>query len=161
MEKEELHMDERATVQIMKKQLHELKIYCANMRLQSILYGDEEERLQVEDEIGNYLHYSKSIVQVSKQKQYDKKDPVLQALHRQQKHQEIMQERDASAYVLLQGIAQLSEKEKELLFDVYIRQYSRDRIRAKEGGIVESTYHRRLHKAILNLAQIMNCVIYE
>ena len=158
---ESMKIDEKATVQFMKEQLQELKLYCANMRLTSILYGDENETLQIEDPLGEYLHFSRSIVQISKQPPSERRDPVLLAMHRQQKHREALKQRDTKAYILLQGIAQLKDKDKELLFDVYVRQYSRDKIMRKEGGIVESTYHRRLHKALLHLAQVLCCEIYK
>lgn len=158
------HMSEiniKETIKFMKKELNDVKNYSATIRLQSILYGEYNEILQVEDEVSDYVHYTKSIVQASKTRYHDKKDVVLDAMMRQQRHHETMKLRDAQSYVVIQGIAQLEKKERELLFDIYVRQHSRAYIMNKEGGIVESTYHRRVKKAMLNLAIILHREIYQ
>lgn len=153
-------IDRRATMLDMRARLHYLKYYCMNIRLQSMLYGDEAGALRVEDGLEDYICYTKSIVQVKRQRTAQWHDPVLNALQKQQKDKDVLAKRDATAYVLLQGIAQLKEKERELLLDIYVRQYDRKTIMAKAGGIVESTYHRRLHQALIHLAILLDCVVY-
>lgn len=154
-------IDEKRTVHEMKNRLQYLKYYCANIRLHSVLYGDEQEELYVEDGVQDYLHYTKSIVHIDTKKTYLRHDPIVKAMAKQDQQKEALTRRDASAYVLLQGIAQLSQVERELLLDTYVRQLDRNVMMTKAGGIAESTYHRRLHKAILHLAIVMHCVIMK
>lgn len=151
----------KETIKVMKKDLDYIKNYSANIRLQSILYGEYDEVLQVEDEVSDYLHYTKSIVYAGKTSSRDQNDVVINAMMRQQRHHETMKQRDAQAYIVLQGVAQLEKRERELLFDIYVRQYSRAHIMRKAGGIVESTYHRRVHKAMMNLAIILHREVYR
>ena len=76
-------------------------------------------------------------------------------MDKMQRHKEYLQNRDERAYILLGGIAQLKEQEAQLLLDVYVRQYDKQRILLRLGGVVESTYHRRLKKALLHLALVL------
>ncbi|MEG0735729.1 MAG: elastin [Longicatena sp.] len=162
MESIKTYIDEKATVKDMKQRLEYLRYYSAGVRLQSILYGEYDSTLRIEDEIGDYLQYTKSVVQIDRNASYhERENVVLQAMHRQQKHKEQLQKRDLQAYILLEGIAQMKKSERELLFDVYVRQRSKQQVMKELGGIVESTYHRKLHKAMLHLALILHYEIYK
>ena len=123
----------------MKRQLLFLKQYTASLRLHSVLYGEDCVQLQVEDELSDYLNYTRSIVQTSRNGGYVHRDPVLDAMERQRRAREKVMEQDQRAYVLLQGILQLEEQEKELLLDVYVRGLKR------ELGIAPSGRHCGKH----------------
>ena len=59
-------VDEAQTIRNMKRQLLFLKQYTASLRLHSVLYGEDCVQLQVEDELSDYLNYTRSIVQTSR-----------------------------------------------------------------------------------------------
>ena len=145
--------DEEKMLQTLKQEMEFLRYYCANMRLKSLL-REKGEALQVEDDIMDYLHYSKSVISLKRQ-QGKEENYVLSSMEKMQKHKEDLQSRDERAYILLGGIAQLKEQEAQLLLDVYVRQYDKKKILQRLGGVVESTYHRRLKKALLHLALVL------
>lgn len=149
-------VDEAQTIRNMKHKLLFLKQYTASLRLHSVLYGEECVQLQVEDDISDYLNYTRSIVQTSKTSGYVHKDPVLEAMERQRRAKERVMEQDQRAYVLLQGILQLEEQERELLLDLYVRGLKRDLVLRHQGDIVESTLNRRLRRACLHLAALLH-----
>ena len=149
-------VDENQTVHNMKRQLRFLKQYTASLRLHSALYGEESVQLQVEDELSDYLNYTRSIVQTSKNSSYVHTDPVLEAMERQRRARERVQKQDQKAYVLLQGILQLKDLEKELLLDLYVRGLERSLVLRHQGDIVESTLNRRLRRACLHLAALLH-----
>ena len=103
-------VDEAQTIRNMKRQLLFLKQYTASLRLHSVLYGEDCVQLQVEDELSDYLNYTRSIVQTSRNGGYVHRDPVLDAMERQRRAREKVMEQDQRAYVLLQGILQLEEQ---------------------------------------------------
>lgn len=86
-------VDEAQTIRTMKRQLLFLKQYTASLRLHSVLYGEECVQLQVEDELSDYLNYTRSIVQTSKNGGYVHRDPVLEAMERQRRAKERVMER--------------------------------------------------------------------
>lgn len=158
---QELKINRKRTVSYMKQEMEQLSHYCATLRLQSVLYGEDHTVLQVEDDITDYLHYSRSVVHIPRKPLKSLNEPVLEAILRKQRHSEIIQQRDANAYILLEGIVQLQDSQRQLLLDVYVRQLSRTQIMQQAGGIVESTYHRRLQKALIELAILLHREIYE
>lgn len=152
----EERIDRSTTAKVMKQQMLFLKHYVASLRFHSVLYGEETQHLQVEDELVDYLHYSKSVIQAQRKKSYqEKEDAIVEAMMRQQKDQAYLAERDEHAYLLLQGIAQLENQDREALLNVYVRQIPMQTILLRQG-IVESTYHRHLQRAYVHLAIILH-----
>ena len=145
-------VDEAQTIRNMKRQLLFLKQYTASLRLHSVL---------VEDELSDYLNYTRSIVQTSRNGGYVHRDPVLDAMERQRRVREKVMEQDQRAYVLLQGILQLEEQEKELLLDLYVRGLKRELVLRHQGDIVESTLNRRLRRACRHLAALLHLQVLK
>ena len=87
-------VDEAQTIRNMKRQLLFLKQYTASLRLHSVLYGEDCVQLQVEDELSDYLNYTRSIVQTSRNGGYVHRDPVLDAMERQRRAREKVMEQD-------------------------------------------------------------------
>ena len=81
---------------------------------------------------------------------------MLEAMERQRRARERVQKQDQKAYVLLQGILQLKDLEKELLLDLYVRGLERSLVLRHQGDIVESTLNRRLRRACLHLAVLLH-----
>ena len=154
-------VDEAQTIRNMKRQLLFLKQYTASLRLHSLLYGEDCVQLQVEDELSDYLNYTRSIVQTSRNGGYVHRDPVLDAMERQRRVREKVMEQDQRAYVLLQGILQLEEQEKELLLDLYVRGLKRELVLRHQGDIVESTLNRRLRRACRHLAALLHLQVLK
>ncbi|MEG0360816.1 MAG: elastin [Longicatena sp.] len=154
-------IDKETTMQEMKEQLLFLKQYTQSLRFQSVVYGTKGKSLQVEDGLVDYLHYSKSVIRAHKKKTSPRKDPIIDAMMKQKRHQELEKKRDEQAYFLLEGISQMEIRERDLLLDVYVRQYAKQVVFRNQGNIVESTYHRRLRKAYLQLAIILHIETFE
>ena len=76
--------DEEKMLQTLKQEMEFLRYYCANMRLKSLL-REKGEALQVEDDIMDYLHYSKSVISL-KRHQGKEENYVLSAMDKMQKH---------------------------------------------------------------------------
>lgn len=137
-------VDEAQTIRNMKRQLLFLKQYTASLRLHSVLYGEDCVQLQVEDELSDYLNYTRSIVQTSRNGGYVHRDPVLDAMERQRRARE-----------------KVMEQEKELLLDVYVRGLKRELVLRHQGDIVESTLNRRLRRACLHLAALLHLQVLK
>ena len=108
-------VDEAQTIRNMKRQLLFLKQYTASLRLHSVLYGEDCVQLQVEDELSDYLNYTRSIVQTSRNGGYVHRDPVLDAMERQRRVREKVM---AVSYTHLdvykrQGTARLRRKQSQ------------------------------------------------
>ena len=131
-------MDVEATCQHMKRELLFLKEYAKRLRLQSALYGEDTPPLLVEDELVDYMHYTKSIVHTGKGHK-EKKDAVLRAMEQRQRMRNRQLAQDEHAYILLQAILQLDVQKKELLIDMYVRDLPRAVILRHQGDVVEST----------------------
>jgi hypothetical protein len=144
-EKEYIHKE-------MKKKMKQLQKYTATLRLRSILYDESNRSLEVEDDLVDYLNYTKSIINCSSsRKTYYSGDPVLSAMEKRHKNQQERKKQDEDFYVLLLAIQQLPELERNLLFDLYVRNLDKKVIELRQGGIVESTLHRRLNRALEHL----------
>ncbi len=141
---------EKQIIVEMKKEMEFLKQYTQELRLHSALYHKDCDSLQVEDDVVDYLHYTKSIIHVSKD-QHNQFEPVLKAMERMQNRKLKHNERHMHAYMLLQIIMQLPELERELLLDLYVRNRDKKVILMHQGDIVESTLYRRLHRALLHV----------
>lgn len=145
---------------MMKQQMQFLKQYSAQLRLYSTLYGTNETTLQVEDNLVDYLHYTSSIIHCNT-KSHSRKDPYLKAMERQEQRHLYETKQEKHAFELLQSIQHLKKQEADLLFDLYVRCYSRVVIMQRQGNIVESTLNRRLNQALLHLALLLCVEIYE
>lgn len=149
-------IDVKETVKVMKKRLQFLKQYSATLRLHSALYAQKGEELRVEDNLLDYLHYSKSILHANGKTAYaTSENAVLIAMEKQRRDKIKAEQRDKQAYILLEGIKQLPPMERLLLLDVYVRQFDKVIILQHQGDIVESTLHRRIRRACLHLAIIL------
>lgn len=153
-------MDQKKTMIVMKKEMMFLKQYSAQLRLHSVLYHQDHTTLQVEDGLLEYLHYTTSILRCT-QAPKQRKDVYLEAMQRQEKKQQEKSRQEQRAYVLLQGIHQLSLLEEELLFDLFVRNYERKVIMLRQGDIVESTLRRRMNRALMKLAVLLCMEVYE
>lgn len=142
-------------LQKMKEELLFLQQYAAQLRLHSALYQEENVLLQVEDDLCDYLHYTKSILDV-RQRTHKIQEPVLQAMEQQSRKHAQTTSRSHHAYELLLAILQLPEKEKALLLDIYVRNQNRKIVQHHQGDIVESTLYRRLNRAYLHLYELLN-----
>ena len=72
-------------------------------------------------------------------------------MEKRRKRQEDRKRQDKELYVLLLAMKQLPELEKNLLFDLYVRNLDKKVVEMRQGGIVESTLHRRLNRALEHL----------
>lgn len=148
MEDKKMNQKEKQIVLQMKKEMEFLKQYTQELRIHSALYSNNSSSLQIEDDVVDYLHYTKSIIHVSNDQQ-NHYEPVLKAMERMDYVNNKKNERHLHAYVLLQIIMQLPVLEKELLLDLYVRNLNKKVILLHQGDIVESTLYRRLQRALL------------
>ena len=137
-----------------KKELLFLKQYAANLRMHSALYGGKEEMLYVEDELVDYLHYTRSIIDCSHHPHHYE-NPLLKAMIKKEQAQQLKKEQDYRAYMIMQALEQLEPLEKRLLMDVYIKSLPKSLILRHQGEVVESTYYRRLNKACIHLYELL------
>lgn len=152
---------EDETIREMKKKLMFLRTYAASLRLYSN-FEETPHGLQVEDGLMEYLHYSRSIVQSNGKKGgYSSYDPVLEAMMKQEAHSQQRARKDQLAYLLMQGIRQLPSPLDQLLQDLYIKDLDKALILHHQGDIVESTMNRRVRKALLQLALILQMEILQ
>lgn len=154
------NIDDKKTIAMMKQQMQFLKQYCAQLRLYSTLYEEHTTSLQVEDSLVDYLHYTSSIIHCNTMN-HTRKDPYLKAMERQEQRHLHETKQEKHVYELLQSIHHLKKQEADLLFDFYVRCYSRHVIMQRQGEIVESTLNRRLNQALLHLAILLCMEIYE
>ena len=152
-------IDVEATCQYMKGELLFLKQYAKRLRLQSALYGEETSSLQVEDELVDYMHYTKSIVHTGSGHK-EKQDAVLRAMEQRQRVRSQQLAQDERAYMLLQAILQLDKQKQELLLDMYVRGLPRPMILRHQGDVVESTLNRRLRRSYVQLAVLLKQEVY-
>lgn len=149
-------INEAASIRAVKERMHFLKQYTASLRLHSILYAQDGEGLQVEDNLVDYLHYTRSMLRATeKQGYYEKGNAVLNAMELQARDKRKAAQKDRQAYILLEAIKQLKGLERDLLLDIYVKQVDKEIILRHQGNIVESTFHRRLRKACLHLAFLL------
>lgn len=139
----------------MKLKMKRLQKYAAGLRLRSVLYDEGANALEVQDELIDYLNYTGSILHCSGKGGWIKKDVLLDAIQKQDMHKKRMQKQNEELYMLLQAMYQLPKQEQDLLFDLYVRGLDKKVILFRQGGIVESTLHRRKKKALLHLWEIM------
>lgn len=145
------NIEEQQMICIMKEKMKHLQQYTESLRIRSVLYGEEDTSLHIEDELVDYLHYTKSVIDCSKNTNYIYKNSVLDAMERKEKTKEILLKQDREAYILLYSMQELPKLEKELLQDLYIRKVNRKMIAHHQGDIVESTLNRRIRKALLHM----------
>lgn len=161
MDENKVCVDNNKTVKLMKEHLIFLKKHVANYRIHNALYGIENENLLVEEDVCDYLQYTKSIINSTKQTFDDYHNPVLEDREQQKKVKQRLIEQDKKAYVLLQGILHLDKKERELLMDLYVRGLDRHIVLRHQGDVVNSTLDRRIRRACLHLAELLCIQIYE
>lgn len=149
---------EKEIIVTMKKKLQGLSAYMAALRLRSVLYDETERVLEVQDDLSDYLQYTKSILSCRHHAHTYKEEPVLAAMQRREARKERLQKEEQEALLLLHGIDQLPPQEQSLLFDLYVRRYDRRVVMHRQGDIVESTLHRRLHRALLHLWEMLACL---
>lgn len=155
-------IDVKETVRAMKKHLLFLKQYSATLRLHSALYAQQGEELHIDDNLVDYLHYSKSIIHANGNHAYTiNENEILTAMEKQRRNKKKAEQRDKQAYLLLEGIKQLSSDERSLLLDVYVRQLDKAIVLQHQGDVVESTLHRRLRRACLHLAMILQIEVIK
>ena len=147
-------------INLVKKDLFFLKQYAANLRMHSALYGSKEQALYVEDELVNYMHYTKSIIECTSQPRNYDENPIIKAMMKREKLQALRKEQDYRAFVLMKALEQLSSLEKRLLIDVYVRSLPKQIVLRHQGEVVDSTYYRRLNKACQNLYQLLAAMNY-
>ena len=58
---EKIHIQKQITQQIKKEMLF-LQRYAEELRLHSVLYEEDGRHLQIEDELVDYLHYTRSVL---------------------------------------------------------------------------------------------------
>ncbi len=138
------------------KRLIGLKEYMRKLRLQSAIYDMEEEQLQVEDDIMEYIHYTKSMIDCRKRiTVYE--DPIIYAIDQQEKELANRKKHQFECLCVLKAIYQLPTMYSELLLDYYVRDLHRFQI-MQRCGIVESTFYRRHQKALEKLVELLGVV---
>lgn len=153
-------MKNQNEIKIVKKELLFLKQYAKNLRMHSAIYGKQDQTLFVEDELVDYLHYTKSIIDCTKKQRGGGENPLLIAMMKRDKIQRIRKENDSKAYVLMKALEQLSPNENTLLMDVYIRSLPKKIILRHQGEVVDSTFYRRLNKACYHLYLLLEAMNY-
>ena len=150
---EKIHIQKQITQQIKKEMLF-LQRYAEELRLHSVLYEEDGRHLQIEDELVDYLHYTRSVLDLRNDCK-QRKEPVLKAMEQRNLRHLQKQSRDHHAYQLLQTILQLPKQEKDLLLDMYVRGLDRRIILLHQGDIVESTLYRRLQRAYQHVYELL------
>lgn len=161
MNEKELSVDKKKTIKVMREHLNFLKKHVATYYIHNALYGVENQNLQVEEDICEYLHYTKNVVNASKGVNDFYHNPILEATEQQKKTRQRLIDQDKKAYFLLQGILHLNKQERELLMDFYVRGLERQLVIRHQGDIVNSTLNRRIQRACLHLAELLSLQIYE
>lgn len=140
----------------MKKRLLELQTYMRKLRLQSAIYDTNDVQLQVNDDLMDYMHYTKSVIDCRKRTMVYE-DPIVYAMDQQQKQQAYQRKQEFECLCLLKAIHQLPIIYRQLLLDYYVRGVHRFHI-MQQLGIVESTFYRR-HQKALSLLQDMLTIL--
>lgn len=161
MNEKELKVDKKNTIKVMKGHLNFLKKHVATYYIHNALYGGENQNLQVEEDICEYLQYTKNVVNNSKSTNDFYYNPILDVMEQQKKTKQRLIEEDKKAYFLLQGVLHLKKQERELLMDLYVRGLERQLVLRHQGDIVNSTLDRRIQRACLHLAELLSLQIYE
>ena len=161
MNEKELKVDKKNTIKVMKGHLNFLKKHVATYYIHNALYGGENQNLQVEEDICEYLQYTKNVVNTSKSTNDFYYNPILDVMEQQKKTKQRLIEEDKKAYFLLQGVLHLKKQERELLMDLYVRGLERQLVLRHQGDIVNSTLDRRIQRACLHLAELLSLQIYE
>lgn len=141
---------EKATVKKMQKQCLFLKNYLASLRLQSILYDCEENALRVEDERAMYVSNTHDQTNKRDNSTYNAQI-MIEHMKKQPSDQHAIQ-----ASILLKAIRQLPQPHQQLLIDIYVLQLDKSQVLVHCGNIVDSTFHRRLKKALISLANVLS-----
>lgn len=148
-----------ANIREVQKRLLGLKEYMRKLRLQSAIYDMEEEQLQVEDDIMEYIHYTKSMIDCRKRiTVYE--NPIIYAIEQQEIKQANRRKYQFECLCVLKAIYQLPNLYKELLLDYYVRDLHRFQI-MKRFEIVESTFYRRHQKALEKLDELLKTIVEE
>lgn len=145
--------EEKMKIKYMQQRLIELKEYMRTLRLQSAIYDTKDEQLQVQDDLMEYVHYTKSVIDCRK-RTVIYEDPVLYAMEKQEQHHQYQKQQQFRFLCLLQAIYQLPSQDCQLLLDYYVRDVHRYQI-MNHLGIVESTFYRRHEKALLRLSSLL------
>ena len=161
MNEKELKVDKKNTIKVMKGHLNFLKKHVATYYIHNALYGGENQNLQVEEDICEYLQYTKNVVNNSKSTNDFYYNPILDVMEQQKITKQRLIEEDKKAYFLLQGVLHLKKQERELLMDLYVRGLERQLVLRHQGDIVNSTLDRRIQRACLHLAELLSLQIYE
>lgn len=147
-------------IKAVKKELLFLKQYAANLRMHSAVYGKKDQMLYVEDELVNYLHYTRSIIDCTRGYHNNGENVIIEAMMKRDKIKRIRKEHDSRAYVLMKALEQLSPSENQLLTDVYIRSLPKKVILRHQGEVVDSTFYRRINKACYQLYLLLASMNY-
>ncbi len=119
-----------------------------------------EQESVIHEDILDYLNYTKSIVNIPRNKNLGvhETNKVLVAIERKDQALEYAKkknmEREQQVRWILAGIARLGEKEKQFIIEKFIFKLKNHTI-IERHQIVESTLNRNLAKAYLNLAIIL------
>ena len=150
-------MRDKQIIYFMKEEMEFLRRYTRQLRVQKSLYGQNVVELEANDDIMDYLSYTKSIIDVTNTTR-GSVEPAFEAMKRKQSVQVYLEKRNQHAYMLMQAIKGLDSKDRSLLLDVYVKNLDRKVILYRHGDIVESTYYRRLDKALLALYDLISNV---
>lgn len=146
----EASIDRVETIKAMKAELEQL-------------YYFKEHSEGVEDSALGYMSYTSSIVYAGKKSRHTQGDELLLAAiaKKDQMHalqQRYEEQRKQITAEILEGIAQLPEKERILMEDLYVKK--RDKLLiAYTLGISQSTMRRKVNEAVYHLAIMLHKTI--
>lgn len=151
---EELKMEkinEKTTVLKIKEELEFLRMYEKKMKLYTY----------VTLETIDYIKFSSSFFTIQDGNSNFDKNHVLDAIQKKEKEEKRRQLEQLRAETLKEGILLLDEKYRTLITYVYIENLPTTLILQKMGGVVITTYRRILKKAYIQLAYILDLVVYN
>lgn len=155
-------IDEHATLSLIKKHLSFLSKHV--FLLDEV--EDVNHYVEDDDSIMNYLHYTKSVIDLHTHSSRNlQSNQLLDAIAKKDEHEKerrrLRLERKIRCSWVLQGILRLPENEKMLLLNRYVENQEKDVVLMKTKRLSNSSYYRMHRKACLHLATILDIEVYQ
>lgn len=155
-------VNKSATVKRMRKHLKFLMEYAYLLNKEP---NETKDYVEEQDDLINYVSYTKSIIQCSNASSIPQSTKLLEAMERQEEHQRqvkaLRERREMHCLWLLQGMEYLPEKEKTVLIYKYVERMSNAWICRRMNQISLSTLNRLHYKACIDLARLLELEVVD